>query len=247
MEPGIVPPLQAQGVSKSFALRQQHIHAVRDADLTLTEGEVTALVGRSGSGKTTLLQIIGLLTPPDAGKVLLDGADAWSQSENARADLRARALGFVFQAFNLLPQHNALTNTALPFRGPRRTGLRRAEELLARVGLADRARHLPSQLSAGEQQRVAVARALINNPRALLADEPTGNLDAANEEQLLELFRTLAQEGRAVLLVTHSDVVAKSADQVFRMTEGAPVSVPPLAPAADPVDPAPTRPVEPKL
>jgi putative ABC transport system ATP-binding protein len=244
MEQGTAPPLQAQGVSKSFTLRHQHIHAVRNADLTLTQGEVTALVGRSGSGKTTLLQIIGLLTPPDTGRVLLDGRDAWSQSGDARADLRARAIGFVFQAFNLLPQHSALINTALPFRGPRRTGLRRAEELLARVGLADRARHLPSQLSAGEQQRVAVARALINNPRALLADEPTGNLDAANEEQLLELFRTLAQEGRAVLLVTHSDVVAKSADQVFRMTEGAPEPVLPLAPAADP---APNRPVEPKL
>ncbi|WP_063774099.1 ABC transporter ATP-binding protein [Streptacidiphilus rugosus] len=238
MEHSTMPPLQARGISKSFTLHQRRIDAVREANLSLAAGEVTALVGRSGSGKTTLLQVIGLLTPPDAGEVLIAGNDAWSLSGDARADLRARTLGFVFQSFNLLPQHSAVLNVALPFRGPRRVGLQRAGQLLERVGLADRATHHPSQLSAGEQQRVALARALVNDPQALLADEPTGNLDAANEEQLLDLFRELAAEGRAVLLITHSDTVAARADRVFRMVDGAPTPVPSAAaPDADPILP----------
>ncbi|MCW2643288.1 MAG: putative oligopeptide transporter, ATP-binding protein, partial [Dactylosporangium sp.] len=176
---------------------------------------------RSGSGKTTLLQIVGLLMPPDSGSVLIDGRDAWGLSDNDRTELRRSSLGFVFQAFNLLPQHTALRNVTLPHRGSARTGTAKARELLERVGLAARAIHRPNELSAGEQQRVALARALINDPLNVLADEPTGNLDAANERVMLTLFREIADEGRAVLLVTHSEAVAASADTVLRMSGGA--------------------------
>jgi ABC-type lipoprotein export system ATPase subunit len=218
-------PLEARSVRKAFPLRAQRVSVLNDADLTLAPAQVTALVGRSGSGKTTLLQIIGLLTPPDSGSVLIDGRDAWQLTDNQRADLRRSSLGFVFQAFNLLPQHNALRNVALPYRGRAREGAAKAAQLLDRVGLADRASHRPSELSAGEQQRVAIARALINDPTTVLADEPTGNLDAANEKQVLEMFREIATEGRAVLLVTHSDAVAAAADTVLAMSAGAVTTV----------------------
>src|SRR4051794_6228743 len=174
-------PMQARGVRKSFTLRGRQLEVLKDTDLSLLPGQITALVGRSGSGKTTLLQIIGLLMPPDSGSVLIDGRDAWALSDNERARLRRSSLGFVFQAFNLLPQHTALRNVALPHSAGARAGTAKARRLLERVGLAARAAHRPGELSAGEQQRVALARALINDPPMVLADEPTGNLDAANE------------------------------------------------------------------
>jgi ABC-type lipoprotein export system ATPase subunit len=213
--------MEARAVRKSFALRGREIAVLQDTDLCLSAGQITALVGRSGSGKTTLLQIIGLLMPPDSGSVLVGGRDAWTLNDNERADLRRSSLGFVFQAFNLLPQHSALRNVALPYRGSARAGTVRALDLLQRVGLAERATHRPNELSAGEQQRVALARALINDPETVLADEPTGNLDAVNEKAMLALFREIADEGRAVLLVTHSEAVAASADVVLHMFDGA--------------------------
>ncbi|MFE1951954.1 ABC transporter ATP-binding protein [Streptomyces sp. NPDC059524] len=221
--------LRAEGVSKSYSLRGRRVDVLRDADLAVEGGKVTALVGHSGSGKTTLLHILGLLTPPDRGRVVVDGAagpggagpvDTTGMSDRALADLRRSRLGFVFQSYNLLPQHSALRNVALPFRGRLADGERRARDLLARVGLADRAHHLPSELSGGEQQRVALARALINDPPVILADEPTGNLDTDSEELLLGLFRELADEGRAVLLVTHNPAVAEAADRVHLLERG---------------------------
>ncbi|WP_330310175.1 MULTISPECIES: ABC transporter ATP-binding protein [unclassified Streptomyces] len=218
--------LRAEGVGKSYTLRGRRVDVLRGVDLTVRGGEVTALVGHSGSGKTTLLHILGLLTPPDSGRVFvadIDGADPVDTAglpDGALADLRRSRLGFVFQSYNLLPQHSALRNVVLPFTGRRAEGEARARTLLARVGLAERADHLPSELSGGEQQRVALARALINDPPAVLADEPTGNLDTESEDVLLGLFRELADEGRAVLLVTHNPSVSEFADVVHRLEKG---------------------------
>ncbi|MEU8991568.1 ABC transporter ATP-binding protein [Streptomyces sp. NPDC048558] len=218
--------LRAEGVGKSYTLRGRRVDVLRGVDLAVRGGEVTALVGHSGSGKTTLLHILGLLTPPDSGRVVVEGThgarpvDTSDLSDGVLADLRRSRLGFVFQSYNLLPQHSALRNIVLPFLGRRGEGETRARELLARVGLAERADHLPSELSGGEQQRVALARALINDPLVVLADEPTGNLDAESEEVLLGLFRELADEGRAVVLVTHNPAVSNAADVVHRLDKG---------------------------
>ncbi|MET9294429.1 ABC transporter ATP-binding protein [Streptomyces sp. NPDC003077] len=212
--------LKAVGVGKSYSLRGKRVDVLRDVDLAVHGGEITALVGHSGSGKSTLLHILGLLTPPDQGQVLLDGTDTTGSPDAALADLRRAKLGFVFQSYNLLPQHSALRNVALPFTGRHREGEARARDLLARVGLAERADHQPGELSGGEQQRVALARALINDPPVVLADEPTGNLDTDSERLLLDLFRELADEGRAVVLVTHNQTVCDLADTVHRLEDG---------------------------
>ncbi|WP_406496490.1 ABC transporter ATP-binding protein [Streptomyces sp. NBC_00846] len=193
---------------------------LQDVCLSVNAGEVTALVGHSGSGKSTLMHVLGLLTEPDSGQVLIEGKDTAGLSDGERADLRRDRIGFVFQSYNLLPQHSALRNVALPWSGRLREGNARAAELLGRVGLAERAGHRPGELSGGEQQRVALARALINDPRVILADEPTGNLDTDSEQLLLGLFRELADEGRAVLLVTHNSVVSDFADTVHRLADG---------------------------
>jgi len=209
--------LTASGVGKSYALRGRRVDVLKDVDLAVAPGCVTALVGHSGSGKSTLLHILGLLTKPDTGRVELEGHDTHGLSDNALADLRRRRLGFVFQSYNLLPQHSALRNVLLPFTGRRREAEARARGLLERVGLGDRCEHRPGELSGGEQQRVALARALVNDPPLLLADEPTGNLDTGSEAVLLGLFRELADDGRGVLVVTHDQAVADAADVVHRL------------------------------
>jgi putative ABC transport system ATP-binding protein len=212
--------LRAEGVGKSYPLRGRRVDVLQGVDLAVRGGEVTALVGHSGSGKTTLLHVLGLLTPPDSGRVWVEDTDTTGLGDGALADLRRGRLGFVFQSYNLLPQHNALRNVLLPYVGRRAEGESRARTLLERVGLAERADHLPSELSGGEQQRVALARALVNDPPVVLADEPTGNLDTDSEEVLLALFRELADEGRAVLLVTHNPTVSDAADTVHRLEKG---------------------------
>ncbi|MEV6408584.1 ABC transporter ATP-binding protein [Streptomyces bobili] len=212
--------LRAEGVGKSYSLRGERVDVLNDVDLAVGAGEITALVGHSGSGKTTLLHILGLLTEPDRGRVLLEGRDMSGLADGVLADVRRSRIGFVFQSYNLLPQHSALRNVVLPYVGRRAQGEERARRLLERVGLSARARHAPGELSGGEQQRVALARALINDPRVVLADEPTGNLDEASEEVLLGLFRELADEGRAVVLVTHNPTVSDTADVVHRLDSG---------------------------
>jgi putative ABC transport system ATP-binding protein len=213
--------LTASGVGKSYTLRGRRVDVLKGVDLAVAPGRVTALVGHSGSGKSTLMHILGLLTKPDTGRVELEGHDTHGLSDNALADLRRRRLGFVFQSYNLLPQHSALRNVLLPFTGRRREAEARARGLLERVGLGDRCEHRPSELSGGEQQRVALARALVNDPPLLLADEPTGNLDTESEALLLGLFRELADDGRGVLVVTHNQAVADAADVVHRLGRGA--------------------------
>jgi putative ABC transport system ATP-binding protein len=200
------------------------VHALRGITLQVAAGSFVAIMGPSGSGKSTLLHILGALEPPTGGRLLLEGTEIERLSDDERTLLRRRRIGFVFQQFNLLPIFTSLENVALPLR---LEGVRAAEaqsralETLALVGLADRTNHLPSQISGGEQQRVAVARALITRPAIILADEPTGNLDSANGERLISMLRSLVDEhGQTVVLVTHDHAVADRADRIVNVRDG---------------------------
>jgi putative ABC transport system ATP-binding protein len=216
--------IDLQGVRKSFALGEREIEILHGIDLAITEGEFVAIMGASGSGKTTLLEILGAISPPSAGTYDFDGQPIHELNDNALADLRARRIGFVFQSFNLMPRMNAVRNAALPLlyagvqRGEREE---RASALLERLGLGHRLKHRPAQLSGGERQRVALARALVNEPRMILADEPTGNLDETTGHEILTLLQGLHAEGRTLVVVTHSDEVASVAQRVIRLRDGA--------------------------
>ncbi|MDT4934160.1 MAG: putative transport system ATP-binding protein [Pseudonocardiales bacterium] len=213
-------PLSRSACVTVYTTAGSRVEVLRDVSVQLSAGQLTALVGRSGSGKSSLLNVLGALTPPDSGSVQINGVHLVGLGSAAAARLRGEQIGFVFQAFNLLPHLTAAQNVALPYRRGAHAGAAAAKELLGRLGLAERAGHRPGELSAGEQQRVALARALINDPAVILADEPTGNLDGETEQQLLGLFREIAAEGRTVLIVTHNDGVAEAADRVLRMHAG---------------------------
>ncbi len=212
--------LETRGVSKTYPFRGRAVDVLSDVDFSVHAGELTAIVGHSGTGKSTLLHILGLLTEPDRGSVVVDGTDTSGLGDGPLADLRRAKMGFVFQSYNLLPQHSALRNTLIPSVRRGKEAQDRARELLERVGLGERVDHLPAQLSGGEQQRVALARALVNDPPVILADEPTGNLDSESEQRLLEQLLELAREGRAVVVVTHNQAVSDAADRVYRMADG---------------------------
>jgi len=216
--------LEAVGVAKSFAAGGLHVDAVRGIDLVVRQGEMLAIVGPSGSGKSTLLGILGGIDTPTAGRVLLEGTDLATLGDNQRTLLRRRRIGFVFQAFNLVPTLTAAENVALPLEldgVAEADAHRRAVESLALVDLAQRQEHLPAMLSGGEQQRVAVARALAIGPALLLADEPTGNLDSLGSLQVIRLLRDLVdQQGQTVVVVTHDMQVASEADRLIRMRDG---------------------------
>jgi putative ABC transport system ATP-binding protein len=209
---------------RSATKRYGDVVAVNDLDLTIDRGEFTAIVGASGSGKTTLLQLLGALDRPTSGEVLFEGDDLAALREAELTRLRSGAIGFVFQQFNLIPTVTAAENIelALAPRGLSRAArTARVDELLASVGLATRGHHVPSKLSGGEQQRVAIARALANDPRVLLADEPTGNLDSRNGDEIVELLRLLAEDrGQTVVLITHDRTVADRASRVVEMKDG---------------------------
>ncbi|QBR71019.1 ABC transporter ATP-binding protein [Beijerinckiaceae bacterium] len=199
--------------------------AVSEAELTLKQGEFVAIVGRSGSGKSTLLAMIGALTRPSGGQVLLNGKDVWSLPEAALADLRCRQIGFIFQFFSLLANLRAVDNVALPaLLGrslPAPDAYRRAQELLTRVGLQDKMSAYPGEMSGGEQRRVVIARALINKPRLLLADEPTSDLDEDTENDIIALLEELRREAAfGMIVVTHNLELAKRADRMFEMKQG---------------------------
>ena len=215
--------LALDGVRKHFALGEQEVEVLRGVDVEIREGEFVAIMGPSGSGKTTCLEILGALSRPTEGSVLFEGEPVEEWSDDELADLRGQRLGFVFQTFNLMPRMSALRNAALPllYAGmPRAEREDRARVLLERVGLGNRLDHRPAQLSGGERQRVAIARALVNEPCAVLADEPTGNLDEATGEAILSLFEELHAEGRTLVVVTHSDYVARRAGRVIRLRDG---------------------------
>jgi putative ABC transport system ATP-binding protein len=236
--------VRVERVAKSFG----GVSALRDASLEVHAGEAVAITGRSGSGKSTLLALIGGLEQPDRGRVLIDGRAIWKQADVARA--RRELVGFVFQRHLLLEALSARANVEVPLIG---AGVRRAErrrralELLAEVGLADRAEHLPSELSGGERQRVAVARALANQPRLLLADEPTGAVDSHTSERVLDLlFRLRDQHGTTMIVVSYDAAVGARADRTVTLLDGTLAaldepSATPLAPVDSRPDEGPTR------
>jgi len=213
--------VRIEAVAKGYGEGPTRIEVLRDLDLEVGRGELVAVVGPSGVGKSTLLHLIGLLDRPDHGRLELDGRDVDALSDTDRAHVRNRLIGFVFQHHHLLDELDARDNVALPLRIAGRgagEARQRADILLERVGLAGRAGHFPDQLSGGEQQRVAVARALAMQPRLLLADEPTGNLDAANSETLFAMVRELhLLEGLTSIIVTHNDEMACRCDRIFRL------------------------------
>jgi lipoprotein-releasing system ATP-binding protein len=218
------PLLEAADITKSYRTAAGDVEVLRGADLEVAEGEMVAITGASGVGKSTLLHVLGTLDRPDGGRLRIAGEDVLSLSEARRCQFRNQTLGFVFQFHHLLPEFSALENVAMPLlvaRRPPEEARERAAALLAELGLAERAHHRPGALSGGEQQRVAVGRALAMAPRALLADEPTGNLDRATGRRLHDLLRTLSSERRlSVVLVTHNEELARGCDRVLSLESG---------------------------
>ncbi len=216
--------LATTGLTRSFTQGGETIQVLRGVDLTVGKGEIVALLGPSGSGKSTLLQAVGLLEGGFGGSILIDGKEASKLDSAGRTRLRRDAIGFVYQFHHLLPDFTALENVAMPqlIEGVSRRGAaERANDLLTALGLAHRLTHRPSQLSGGEQQRVAVARALANRPALILADEPTGNLDEATADVVFaEFLRLVRQEGSAALVATHNERLAARMDRVVRLHEG---------------------------
>jgi putative ABC transport system ATP-binding protein len=218
------PVIELSAVKKLYQMGENKVFALRGVDLSVESGELLAVMGASGSGKSTLMNILGCLDTPSEGSYTLDGKRVDGLSRNALADLRNEKLGFVFQGFNLLPRTSALDNVELPLlydRAGRWTNTRAmAVEALERVGLGKRFDHMPSELSGGQQQRVAIARALVTQPRLLLADEPTGNLDSRTTVEVMQLFQELNDQGITIVLVTHEPEVAEYAKRVVEMRDG---------------------------
>lgn len=212
--------IQSENITKSFGSLQ----VLKGINLSVASGEVASIVGASGAGKTTLLEILGTLSRPDSGVVRLDGVDAFALSRRELARLRNRKLGFVFQMHHLLPEFTALENVCMPafIAGvDRRKAERRSKELLGYLGLTGRMQHKPAEMSGGEQQRVAIARAMVNSPAVILADEPSGNLDSHNKQELHALFFKLRKEmGQTIVIVTHDEELANMCDRKITMSDG---------------------------
>ena len=215
--------IQLVDLVKRYDMGAESVFALRNVSITIEDGEFVAVIGTSGSGKSTLMNILGCLDRPSTGRYRLDGTDVSRLAPPQLAELRNQTLGFVFQSFNLLPRTSALENVELPlvYAGVSPHVRRaRAAEALTRVGLGDRLRHHPNQLSGGQQQRVAIARALVNDPRLILADEPTGNLDSRASIEMMALLQKLGDEGMTVVLVTHEPDIAAHARRVIVMRDG---------------------------
>jgi putative ABC transport system ATP-binding protein len=220
----LTPSVELRGITKTYVNGDVETPVLHGVDLVVNAGEFVSLMGPSGSGKSTLMHIVSLLDRPTAGTYLFDGSDVTKLSDVEAAKLRLEKIGFVFQAFHLLPRLTAVENVMLPLlytTDKPSSRLARAKAVLADVGLSDREDFLPSQLSGGQKQRVAIARALVNNPTVLFADEPTGNLDSKSSEQVLNILRDLCKkDGRTVMMVTHEEEAAAYSDRVIRIRDG---------------------------
>jgi putative ABC transport system ATP-binding protein len=227
--------IEMHGINKTYRRPTgETVQALSDVSLRIERGESVAIVGASGSGKSTLMNILGLLDAPTSGRYLFDGRDVAALSVAEQARFRNKRVGFIFQAFHLLPRTSALENVELPLLYSDRASLNDlGRKALQAVGLADRMRHTPSELSGGQQQRVAIARALVNEPDLLLADEPTGNLDAQSATEILEIFAALNRSGRTVVLVTHDQAIAARARRIVRLEGGRVVTDNPTTQLAD--------------
>lgn len=215
--------IRLQEVCKRYAHHEGDVTALRPTTMEIVAGEFIAVVGPSGSGKTTLLSMLGGMLAPTVGQVWLDGQSVYDCAASQRAELRRRKIGFVFQTFNLIPYLSALENAQVPLMLTGTSAVdqqRRASELLTRVGLENRMHHKPRELSIGQQQRVALARTLANDPAVILADEPTGNLDPQSRQHVLEFFDELCREGRTVIMVTHDPVAAGCAERTIKLADG---------------------------
>jgi putative ABC transport system ATP-binding protein len=229
------PLIRTVGLSKAYRIGESEVRALADVSVDIGRGEFAAIMGPSGSGKSTFMHLLGCLDRPDAGEYQLDGKPVSGLDDDALAAVRNRSIGFVFQSFNLLARVPALDNVALPlvYAGvPARERRERAREMLARVGLAERAAHTPAQLSGGQQQRVAIARALVARPLLLLADEPTGALDSRTSGGILDLLQSLNGEGLTVVLVTHDAEVARRARRIVHFHDGRALGESPAAQSA---------------
>jgi putative ABC transport system ATP-binding protein len=221
---GEAPLIDCRGLTKTYRLGGGEVHALRDVSVGIAAGEYVAVTGASGSGKSTFMNLLGALDAPSGGRLSVAGRELGRLDDDGLARFRNRTIGFVFQQFNLLPRTSALENVALPLlyaQVGRKERLQRAHACLERVGLADRASHHPTQLSGGQQQRVAIARALVNEPRILLADEPTGALDTGTSAGIMALFEALNAEGITLVLVTHEPDIAARARRSLVFRDGA--------------------------
>ncbi len=215
--------LDLKGIYKEYQQGKMNVPVLKDVNFSMEEGEYVAIMGPSGSGKTTLMNIIGCLDQATKGTFILDGQDISSCSENEMSDLRLNKIGFVFQSFHLLPRQTALANVEMPLnyaKVPKKERKIRALKALERVGLSERVNFRPNQLSGGQMQRVAIARAIVNNPKLLLADEPTGALDSKSGAQVMDLFQRLNDEGVSVLMITHDPDIAAHAKRVVMIRDG---------------------------
>jgi ABC-type lipoprotein export system ATPase subunit len=213
--------LEASGLTKTYRRGREEIHALKEVDFRVEEGEFVSIIGPSGSGKTALLNILGCLDTPTVGRVWLNGIETSNLRERELVRIRRDNIGFVFQQFYLIPTLSARENIELPLLFSRKEEEKeRIEEILEMVGLGDRGDHLPGQLSGGEMQRVAVGRALINDPKILLADEPTGNLDSGTSNRIFDLFRDLNRQGLTLVIVTHNTDLATEAQKMYTLRDG---------------------------
>jgi ABC-type lipoprotein export system ATPase subunit len=219
---GVAPVVELRGITRTFE-RDPPVYALRDVDLSIWPGEWLAIVGPSGSGKSTLLNVLGLLDKPTSGSYTLEGVDVNALDDLARAGLRGRRIGFIFQAFHLLPHRSVLENVMLAelyIGAPRRGRQQRALNALDRVGLLDRADFLPTRLSGGQRQRAAIARSLMGEPSLLLCDEPTGNLDSKSAANVLDILGQLCRDGLTLIVITHDEHVAARADRSVHIIDG---------------------------
>ena len=216
--------IELRKITREFAMGDEKVYALAGINLSVAVGEFIAIAGPSGSGKSTMMNTLGCLDLPTSGKYLLNGIDVTGLSDDSLSQLRARYIGFVFQNYNLLARESALANVALPLNysseRPRSERKKLARAALEKVGLEHRSKHKPSELSGGEQQRVGIARALIKNPKVLLADEPTGNLDTRTSKELMELFLDLNNEGITIIMVTHDPEIARIAHRIITFRDG---------------------------